>query len=579
MLNETHSDASVADTKPTPEEIRNALNHLLRQPEFQGSSRIKKFLTFVVERSLEGQSESLKAPVIAKHVFDRDENFDAYANPIVRVEATRLRKVLRAVYDRPDFHENVEVELPLGSYAPNFRYRGVQQTVAEVGTNTYAASLWRDPILKSQRDATKNSIAQHQWSKTALFSLAGLVALSFYLVIDGRYEHASLQGEVARVEVVDLRPTVYVPSFSRKEMPPQVHLSYGQFQRVVVDSFAQFDSIRLRSSADQASRESDFQVSFDLTDETTAVLTALRPDRMSVASSQARVFADMGAQTILSQQRIEWRNGIAKLVAGMEFDMLMRNRRSQSLTEGLNCAARAREYQSTGSSAARDASLQCLQQALARADAFLAHARLSALWFDDYAMGRVLSDKRDGMQESFRHAQQSLLLAPHRAASLSSYARILVLTGAEDRLALQFARSAHAANPLDADARAILGSVLIVLGEYAEGISHLKALIETYPQYPSWVRLYLFVAAIETGDLEARRDALAPSDRAESPFGILARFAMNVMEGNHSAGEAAFHRLASISPEMADRPASVFMRLRLRGPKMQQVINRLNAPN
>lgn len=579
MLNDTSSVSSSSDAQPQPEEIRSALEHLLSQPEFQGSNRVKKFLTFVVERHLDGQQDLLKAQPIAVHVFDRDENFDAHANPIVRVEATRLRKVLRAVYDRPDFNERVEIELPLGSYAPNFRYRNVQQSVADHRSNSYAAMLTFDAFIKSQCEQIESRISQYRWRKRALFALGGLIFLSFYMLLDGGYENAKLRIEELTNDG-DLRPVVFVAPFTQRNMTPKEQLGHVRIQRDLIDALSRFDLLRVRSAGDSAER-ADFEIVSNFASAPVGpALSLQRGDRSPVTAHQVPMPTEDLSQYMLSPTRAEVMKSVAKFANGVEFDLQMRNRRGQSLPDGLACVARLREYQSLGGEAARESAVQCLKAVVAqnRPDAFLAHARLSSIFFDDYAIGRKLSDDRDAMQEAFRHAQQSMQAASSRAAGLSAFARILLMTSADDATALQLARTAYLANPFDPDARAILGSMLVVLGRYEEGVSHLRAVCDDFPNYPSWIRLYLYVAAVEMGDVEGQRGHVAVADRSESPFTILARLAMNAMEDNRTAGEEAYNRLLAINQNMAEIPASVLMRLRFRGPKMQEVIRKLTSP-
>jgi hypothetical protein len=107
----------------------------------------------------------------------------------------------------------------------------------------------------------------------------------------------------------------------------------------------------------------------------------------------------------------------------------------------------------------------------------------------------------------------------------------------------------------------------------------LRNLLLDYPSYPSWVRLYLFAAAVEQDDVEEQRLQVAVSDRQDSPFVILGRLAFHVMAKNDVAGEEAYRRLSRVEQTMADNPASVLMRLRLRGPKMQAIVRRLDAPH
>jgi len=578
MLQGSSSDTSSTDAVPQPDEIREALDNLLVQPEFQGSNRIKKFLNFVVERSLEGQTDLLKAPAIAVHVFERDESFDAHANPIVRVEATRLRKVLRAVYDRSDFHEPVEIELPLGSYAPLFRYRRKQQSVAEAGGNSYAASAVRDPTLKS---AVLAQIFPRQWSGSAMFALGGLAVLSLFHFYEGVVDRMFARTGVAQVEgSEDLRPLIFVHPFNDRQMTPLEHLWQGKLQRQVTDFLGNFDAVRVRVVRDQTVSGADFHVTSSLeSDPVGPLLSFVRHDGYRLSMHQSVLGKPSFPESDLARANVELEKALGGFLSDAYLDLQLRFRRGLPLSEGLSCNMRMREFESIGGEAAQQASFKCLNQAgEGRADSFLAQARLSALWYDHFAVGRRMSDKRDPMQEAFRHAQASMALSPSSAAGMLAYARMLLLTSADDVTALQLARAAYDRNPSDPDARAVLGAALVVLGQYVQGMEHLRAVLEAYPSYPSWLRLYLYVAAVEVGDVEEQARVTAVSDRPEAPLAILARMTFHIMNKNDKAGEEAHSRLVFVEPTIAENPASVFMRLRLRGTKMQAILHRLRTP-
>ena len=85
---------------PDPEAVQKALMQILASDEFRSSPRLTAFLTFCVGRSVEGKADTLKAYTIATQVFMRPDHFDPQADPIVRVEATRLRRACSAITDR-----------------------------------------------------------------------------------------------------------------------------------------------------------------------------------------------------------------------------------------------------------------------------------------------------------------------------------------------------------------------------------------------------------------------------------------------------------------------------------------------
>ncbi|MER9401484.1 hypothetical protein NKI46_25565 [Mesorhizobium sp. M0615] len=101
-------------------EAREELEWVLSDPQFQCSERNRKFLRFVSEELFAGREGALKAYSIAVDVFGRPSSFDASTDPIVRIEATRLRSALSRYYELYGSSRQVSIELPKGRYVPMF---------------------------------------------------------------------------------------------------------------------------------------------------------------------------------------------------------------------------------------------------------------------------------------------------------------------------------------------------------------------------------------------------------------------------------------------------------------------------
>lgn len=108
-------------TAPTPGEVRLQLARLLEREDFKVSPRLKKFLSFVVEETLSGNAANIKAYTIAVSAFGRSENFDSQLDPIVRIEAGKLRKALE-IYFFSHPEDPVRILIPKGAYVPAFSY-------------------------------------------------------------------------------------------------------------------------------------------------------------------------------------------------------------------------------------------------------------------------------------------------------------------------------------------------------------------------------------------------------------------------------------------------------------------------
>jgi adenylate cyclase len=101
--------------------VRRQLEQVLGSPDFDASRRSREFLRFIVEEALAGRGEALTQSAIATKVFGRKEDFDAVVDPIVRIQAGRLRRSLERYYLLSGKQDPVRIELPKGAYVPVFR--------------------------------------------------------------------------------------------------------------------------------------------------------------------------------------------------------------------------------------------------------------------------------------------------------------------------------------------------------------------------------------------------------------------------------------------------------------------------
>ncbi len=96
------------------------LEKIIGSSDFDASERNKCFLRYVVEETLAGRGDRIKAYNIATTVFGRDEKFDPVLDSIVRIEAGRLRRSLERYYLTIGVNDPVEISIPKGTYVPVF---------------------------------------------------------------------------------------------------------------------------------------------------------------------------------------------------------------------------------------------------------------------------------------------------------------------------------------------------------------------------------------------------------------------------------------------------------------------------
>ena len=117
---------SAADPVPATA-VRDQLARVVNSPGFVSSVRLCRFLTHIVNRTIDGDIDSLKEFSIAMEVFDRTSEYDPNIDAIVRVEARRLRAKLKAYYEEGQGTvDPVLIGLRPGSYVPVFRWLEAQ---------------------------------------------------------------------------------------------------------------------------------------------------------------------------------------------------------------------------------------------------------------------------------------------------------------------------------------------------------------------------------------------------------------------------------------------------------------------
>jgi TolB-like protein len=118
----------VGNTSIDPRSINEQLSKIMSSPAFKVTPRQKKFLEFIVKNTLDGNADQLKGYTIATEVFGRKDTFNQSNDPIVSVEARRLRRALEHYYLVAGIQDPVVIDIPKGGYVPTFRFRDTLQS-------------------------------------------------------------------------------------------------------------------------------------------------------------------------------------------------------------------------------------------------------------------------------------------------------------------------------------------------------------------------------------------------------------------------------------------------------------------
>ncbi|HEY9215015.1 MAG TPA: hypothetical protein VIQ29_19455, partial [Ancylobacter sp.] len=162
-----------------PEAVRRALAHVLESEELRSSPQLSNILRFVVEATLIGRRDAIKGYTIAVEALGRDPSFDPQADPIVRVEATRLRRALERYYAGAGAGDDIEIMVPRGSYVPHFLSRrdaGPGSVMPEIVDGDRPADIDGAPI-----PAMPLTPPADRWSAGRLVGALALAAVVLFL--------------------------------------------------------------------------------------------------------------------------------------------------------------------------------------------------------------------------------------------------------------------------------------------------------------------------------------------------------------------------------------------------------------
>src|SRR5688572_10724991 len=105
----------------SPPEVYAELETVLRSPAFERSERLQRFLRYICELTLKGESGRINEYLIGSEVFRKGTDYNPNEDSIVRRQAHTLRQKLQDYYTGEGSDHVIRIELPIGRYVPVFR--------------------------------------------------------------------------------------------------------------------------------------------------------------------------------------------------------------------------------------------------------------------------------------------------------------------------------------------------------------------------------------------------------------------------------------------------------------------------
>jgi hypothetical protein len=141
-MGEPHASNGLNDNNANATSVRSALQRILQSQGFRSSRRSRDFLRYVVEQTLDGHAESLKERSIGIDVFGRSAQYDPSDDATVRVKAGEVRKRLGTYYATEGRLDDIRIDLPHGTYVPEFNRVEPEAPPAEEKHTEEVARPW-----------------------------------------------------------------------------------------------------------------------------------------------------------------------------------------------------------------------------------------------------------------------------------------------------------------------------------------------------------------------------------------------------------------------------------------------------
>jgi len=140
--------------------VKAHMQRILNSPEFKATDAQRAFLQYVVEKTLARQADEIKGYTVATEVFGRRGDFDQATDPIVSIQANKLRRALDFYYLAAGRQDPIRIDIPKGTYVPLFREirhhneeRPFQERRKTDATHTHA---WPTILVQSFENLTGN---------------------------------------------------------------------------------------------------------------------------------------------------------------------------------------------------------------------------------------------------------------------------------------------------------------------------------------------------------------------------------------------------------------------------------------
>ena len=485
--------------------IQEQLQRILTHPEFQATEKIRDFLQFVVEETLAGRAGQLKGFTIANAIYSRGPDFDAAHDPIVRIQAGRLRRAMERYYLVAGGNDLVYIHIPKGTYVPVFSAN--RQTAASKGAGGAPGRTpatggdWPSVIVRPFRNLS---------SERELDYLGDGLAVELCSTLS---RYPDIRVLMAR----DPRPVdaVRYPE-ARFEITGSVRHD-SESTKVVVQLIDTENRELLWTDSVNVPRESEMIIEF-------------QENAANVICAEIASYHGVVAKTLRQES----------------------GSRPPSELTTYQAILKGYAYDLRQSFESYMAAFEALQAAYATdTESGLLPGMLAHLYADNIML-EFLDLSLTPIDEGLKLARQAALAEPENQFSLLALARLRRLNNERDE-ALADVRAALALNPDSLMYMDLIGYLLVLLGEWDIGTAMIRKAIQLNPYYRPYVHYGIWLDLVRRADYGMALEELEPVLGSGDFWGPLARAATLGQLGRLEEGREAVEELRALKPDISER--------------------------
>ena len=533
------------------DQVLEQIERILRHPDFSATPQRRAFLTFIVDETLAGRAARLKGVAIALSVFGRDETFDQQTDPVVRLEARRLRHDLDNYYAGPGISDPIRVSIPKGSYVPHFQrspsFMDASQSVIDI--EVPHQRRWMAPgmivlclALLSvaawvlfDRD---NRTSQQEDGQS--FPTGPIIAvLPFEMLGEGQPYVADGLTQQLTTELVRFRDLWVLPLGS-----------VGRFREEQID----LQALKAEFGADYALEGNVTLAAEDMTISARLInLNTGRYDWVTSLKTGLNPAEIYDAQNTITHEIVGNLAGKYGLLSQSAMDVA--KRRPPEHRDAYDCVLRYFAFQITIRLSQHADVVACIEQAVLLDPEYAeAWSILSNLYLQKVRYG--LSTNPEIIPAAEKAARRAIELDPHSAYGQLMFANMLHTLGNIEGFKTA-GNTALELNPNSVPVLAHYGMRLAFTGEWEDGLYLVDKAIKLNPVHPDWYYFPEVFHSYLNGNYD---DALFALDKIDMPgffWEPLIRAAVHGQMGNRTEANAAVDDLLRLKPEFAAQAAGL----------------------